>query len=705
MSSDPEVSCSPGGDDDLTWLKYPRGEKALAWVKKQNARTMAKFGDELFKKWHGITLESLRSKDRFPPIKRYGSFVYNFQKDNKNPKGRLQRTTLDGYQKVDIPWETVFDLDKYANATGKDWVWTNSTAVSGTTTVAIEPEKNERAIFCLAVAGGEKGELFEYDLVKKAFVHGGFELPVGRNTARWFDPDTLVVESTVGEGMETAAGYPRTIRLWRRGTQLKDAMVIFEIPKKSSAVWCHVDRTTGSKRMIFVEQQSRFQYNGWIGDETEEKTKLDLPPEAKWKIYGDWMALELKHPYEAGETTYAAGTLLGISVTTFLKGEPNFSVLLEAAQRRTIEKFIWINRKLVIHYRDTLVSHLTLAIPGNPAWELQTLDGIPAGKGRMRILPLDFHYHETNGQLLVVVEDPITPERLYLLDINAPQASRTPALLKTDPHLFNANGLKFEVMEADAEDGEKIPYTAALPKKQDKPMPIMMTAYGAFARNLPDNYLDFSGNLLTPAQIGRVKACSRGGGDLGPSWHDGGRGPSKSVTMKDTAAVGQDLVDQNLTTPELLFFWGESFGGLVGGNMLTRYPDVYGGVVLINPLADMLNYTNIYPSGKAWTAELLDPDIPKDREHIRNFDFLSAIEPGRDYPPCLILTAQTENVCLPAHGRMAAYLLQKRGYSNCYFYEVKILKHGSSGSNQNDTATAYALGYRFVQYLVDQEKK
>jgi len=68
------------------------------------------------------------------------------------------------------------------------------------------------------------------------FCCGGFELPEAKSGAEWLDRDTLLLASALGEGMATTSGYARTIRLWRRGTDVKAAPVLFETMPESMSV-------------------------------------------------------------------------------------------------------------------------------------------------------------------------------------------------------------------------------------------------------------------------------------------------------------------------------------------------------------------------------------------------------------------------------------------------------------------------------------
>ena len=103
----------------------------------------------------------------------------------------------------------------------------------------------------------------------------------------------------------------------------------------------------------------------------------------------------------------------------------------------------------------------------------------------------------------------------------------------------------------------------------------------------------------------------RGGGEFGPAWHKAGMREGKKLAHDDFAAVAQDLIARGVTRRERLACSGGSNGGLLVGNMLTRYPHLFGAIYCGVPLLDMRRYTKL-PPGASWIGEYGDPDKPED---------------------------------------------------------------------------------------------
>ena len=118
----------------------------------------------------------------------------------------------------------------------------------------------------------------EFDLITRDFVADGFNLPEARSEIVWLDRDTLLLMSPLGPNMATNTGFPRTIRLWRRGTDPLAAPVIFETREDYIGTWAGVDRSAPEERIWFIEKPGFIETITWIGDWTGAKSKLELPP-------------------------------------------------------------------------------------------------------------------------------------------------------------------------------------------------------------------------------------------------------------------------------------------------------------------------------------------------------------------------------------------------------------------------------------------
>lgn len=182
-------------EDPYLWLEEVSGEKAVAWVDERSAKTRAAFAGPGFEADRAALLAIMDSPDKLPHITRRGDRLYNFWIDADNPKGVWRRTTLAAFRAGKPDWDIVIDVDALARDEGEDWIWAGARTLAGS---------HDRALVLLSVGGGDATVMREFDMEALAFVEGGFALPEAKTDVDWYDRDTLLVGSALGEGMATA---------------------------------------------------------------------------------------------------------------------------------------------------------------------------------------------------------------------------------------------------------------------------------------------------------------------------------------------------------------------------------------------------------------------------------------------------------------------------------------------------------------------
>ncbi len=213
-------AAAQSGDDPFQWLEDVQGEKALDWARQHNAKTTAVLeARPEYKPIFTRTLEILDSKEKIPSPELLGETVYNFWKDDAHERGIWRRTSLASYRTAAPQWETVLDVDALAKAEGKAWVFHGANCL---------PPAHARCMVSLSPGGSDASVQREFDTGTKEFVSGGFSLPEAKSRVAWRDEDTLWVGTDFGAGSLTASGYPRIVKLWKRGTPLSSARTVFE---------------------------------------------------------------------------------------------------------------------------------------------------------------------------------------------------------------------------------------------------------------------------------------------------------------------------------------------------------------------------------------------------------------------------------------------------------------------------------------------
>jgi len=680
VSLDARPTVAEPDDDPYLWLEDIEGGRALAWVEAENDRTLKTFAGTQFASDRDTLAAILDRADKLPLVARRGPWLYNFWLDGKNPRGLWRRTTLESFRLDQPAWELLLDVDALAASEGEDWIWGGALTRPGT---------HDRAIVRLSRGGSDAVVLREFDLPTRTFVKDGFALSEAKGWVNWLDPDTLLLSSAWG-GDATTSGYARTVRLWRRGSDVTQAPVLFEVPRESMSAGAVVDLDNATKLVWYFEQIGFFDVGLWMADgEGGNRIKLDLPTDIETRSHDGWMALKPRKAWTVTGKTWPADSLLGIRLDALMVGNRDFTVLFEPAGRRVLQSFFWSADRLVLSILDNLQPVFEILTPSADGWARQALSGLPA-IGVVDVSPLDIEPSESNGDLIATVQDPLTPASLMLL-----AKGQGPVVLKRSSPAFSAEGLVVTQHEAISIDGERIPYTQTGPAGETGEAPVHLTGYGGFRLPSRPYYNAGIGKMWLEQGGTSVIANIRGGGEFGTPWHEAGRGAGKRLTHDDFAAVAADLVRRGVTRPGRIAAEGGSNGGILITNMLTRYPERFGALFCTIPLIDMRRYSKLL-AGASWIAEYGDPDKAEEWAWLKTYSAYHQAVPGQAYPPILIATTRRDDRVHPGHARKMTAKLQAMGYDQVYFYEPAAGGHGY-GKDNKERAAFSALGYRFLK--------
>ena len=197
-------------NDPYLWLEEVDDEKALDWVRAENASTAKRLkSNPLFEELYAEARTILNSSSRLPEVDQEGDWLYNFWRDEKNPRGVYRRTSLTQFASEEPEWEVVIDIDALSVKEDKQWVFKGMNCL---------PEHPEHCMVRLSPGGGDAVVSREFNSVSKTFVKDGFFLPLAKGGASWIDADTVFVSTDFGEGSMTDSGYPRVVKRWTRGT-------------------------------------------------------------------------------------------------------------------------------------------------------------------------------------------------------------------------------------------------------------------------------------------------------------------------------------------------------------------------------------------------------------------------------------------------------------------------------------------------------
>ena len=663
-------------EDPLLWLEEVEGDQALEWVRARNAETVATYaGEEAFQQMESRVRAALDSDDRIAYVSERGGMLYNFWRDGDHSQGLWRRTTWESYRTDDPEWEILLDLDALSEADGEHWVWKGADC--------LRPDYT-RCLISLSPGGSDAKVVREYDLETLSFVEGGFELPEAKSNVGWIDLDHLYVGTDFGEGSLTESGYPRTTRIWTRGSPLDASELAFEGSAEDVEANAWFDDTPGFEHhlayraLTFFTDELYLQVRGeWV--------KIDKPDHTSASIHEQYIYFSPREDWTVDGTTYAAGSLLQAPLKKWLKGKRKIAVLFAPDERTSLESYALTDHHVVLQLLEDVRSRVEVMDVDGRGQDRRPLSGLPE-LGEVSVWAVDT---DDSDALWATVTDFTTPTQLLLLE-----PGREPEVLKTSPAFFDAEGVSIAQHFATSADGTRVPYFQVGPADiPEGGLPTLLYGYGGFEISLTPGYSAYAGIGWLERGGVYVLANIRGGGEYGPRWHQAALKANRHKAYEDFAAIGEDLVARGVTTPEHLGIAGGSNGGLLMGNMYTTYPDHWGAIYCAVPLLDMKRY-HLLLAGASWVGEYGDPDDPEQWAFLKAYSPYHNVDPDGTYPPILFTTSTKDDRVHPGHARKMAHLLLDDSFDVTYYENVEGGHGGAANSEQQ--AFMRTLGYQFL---------
>lgn len=665
-------------NDPYLWLEDIHGEKPLAWVRDQNARSFQVLqADPRYQKSYDEILKVLDAQDRIPFGSLKQDHVFNFWQDAANPKGIWRWTTIADYQTANPKWEVLLDIDKLSKDESKSWVFKGA---------GCTPDL-KRCLVELSPGGGDATVVREFDLPTLRFVKDGFALAEAKSSVAWVDVNTVLFATDFGKGSLTTSGYPRIVKMWRRDEPIGDAKIVFE--GKQTDVGVELASFQGPDGTVALIQNApsffQTEYYTLLPDRTAINIPLPLSANVKGLTKG-WLIATLREDWtqQEGQTPIAKGSLIAFPIRTYLRTRvsPLAQVLFTPDARSSIEEVAAGRDAVYAAIFRNVIGSVHAFRPDGESWTDVRLD-LPDG-GTAGIVSAN----DWAAQVEFNFESFLVPPTLYHDD-----GRDKPKAIKSLPARFDASGLVTEQFEATSKDASKIPYFVVRQKDAKGPRPTVLYGYGGFEISMTPSYSANFGKLWLTRGGTYVLANIRGGGEFGPSWHDQVLTTNRQKAFDDFEAVAEDLEKRGLTTPKQLGIMGGSNGGLLVSAVMTQRPDLLGAVVCQVPLIDMIRYTKI-GAGASWQAEYGDPDDPKMRDYILAYSPYQNVSATRKYPPVLFVTATSDDRVTPVHARKMAAKMEAQGH-DVLFYENTEGGHAAAADHRQ-AAEMWALSFVYL---------
>jgi len=666
--------------DPYLWLEDIHGAKPLAWVRAHNiiAEHQLKT-DPRYQASYDALLAILDAGDRIPFGQLHGSTVFNFWQDPVNPRGVWRRTTVQSYETAKPEWEAILDIDKLSAAENKNWVYKGSSC---------SPDLS-RCLVSLSPGGGDAIVIREFDMATKTFMADGFQLAEAKSGADYIDNDTILFGTDFGPGSLTNSGYPRVVKMWRRGQAVAAAKTVYEAKVEDvSADGILLNQPEGT--IPLISRGVDFFTTEYFSVRPDGSTiQIPLPDSAdvKGATRGQIVATLRKDWTPDGGAAIKQGSLIAFSLADFLStGKmPAVAVLYTPDARGSIDDVSPGRDAVYAATFENVVGsvHAFRYDAAKHAWSDIKI-GMPPNGATGIVSSNDF-----GPEALFTYEGFLAPTTLYADNGDG----KPPRAIEALPARFDATPYAVAQYEAVSKDGTHIPYFVVRNKTATGPAPTLLYGYGGFEISQTPWYWASAGRVWLGQGGQYAVANIRGGGEFGPAWHEAALKLNRQRAYDDFIAISEDMVRRGLTTPKQLGIMGGSNGGLLVGAVAVERPELFGAVVCEVPLLDMIRYVKI-GAGASWVAEYGDPAIPEERSAILRYSPYQNVRRDGKYPPIFFVTATSDDRVTPVHARKMAARMLAQGH-DVLFFENTDGGHAAS-ANHKQAAEMSALAYVYL---------
>ena len=612
--------------------------------------------------------------------------IYNHYRAANQPGGIWRSTSMEEYRKARPDWRVLFNIDAYNREQSENWTWGGAQVQP----LALQNKDgtNVRALVRLSRGGGDAAVIREFDVNQRRFVSQqdkGFEIQEAKGWAYWWSANELLVSTDFGADSLTASGYPREVRLWKRGTPLSSAVPVFKAEASDVSVGWWTDIGLDGRKFLLVKRQVSFFQNLYFAWDGQALKALDLPADSAVRIDEGHLLVEPRVNWTSNGQQYPAGSLLIAKFSDFQASGQALRMVFEPADRKTLTGYLVTKAQVVVNESHDMQSRVFVHALGGTGTgqEVKNL-------GEFGLVRTWVHDANTN-KVWLQHQGFLEPQTLYLLDTASLELEK----IYTQGPVTDSSQYRVERGNAKSSDGTLIPYTVIQRKDapRDGNQATLLYGYGGFGISLlPEyqrfallNWLDFGGTY--------VLAHIRGGGEFGTAWTKAAKGLKRQTGFDDFAAVAQSLIDTKLTQASRLGIYGASNGGLLVSTVLVQHPELFGAMVSRVPLTDLQRYTKLL-AGPSWVEEYGDPDKADDWAVMSRYSPYQNLKPGARLPPALYITNNNDDRVHPAHGRKMAAKQQALGYPT-WFYEPREGGHGGVSTPQLQ-AEREALLYTFL---------
>ncbi len=267
---------------------------------------------------------------------------------------------------------------------------------------------------------------------------------------------------------------------------------------------------------------------------------------------------------------------------------------------------------------------------------------------------------------------------------------------------FDAKNYRSQRLWARAKDGAQIPISMVYHKNTalNEQTPLLLYGYGSYGSTVDPYFSSVRLSLLDRGFIFAI-AHVRGGEYLGRRWYETGRLLSKKNTFTDFISCARFLIQQKFTSPEHLYAYGASAGGLLMGAVLNMAPDLFHGVIAAVPFVDVVTtmLDDSIPLTRGEYDEWGNPNDPEYYHYMKSYSPYDNVRKA-PYPHILVTTGiHDSQVQYWEPAKWVAKLRDMKTNGNLLFLHTQMETGHSGASGRFEALKETAKEYSFLLYL------
>ncbi len=548
--------------DDYYWLRERENPDVIAYLEAENTFTESELSP--FKGLHGVLVQEMTARikqdDASVPYRRGNYYYYTrYEEGNEYKIYARKRGSLDADEEI------LLDVNKLAG--DADYFSVRNVSVS--------PD-DRIAAYGVDAAGRRFYDIFFLDLETGELVDD----VVRNTTANFFwanDSQTILY----------AKQHPETLRsyqIYRHQLESDNDALVYE--ESDDTNYLSVEKSLSSEFFYIVSSHTLYDEVRYVSaGSPQDEPEVFLPREEN----------HLYHVEDGGDRFY---------VLTNDNAE-NFR-LMEAPLDAT-DKTSW--RELVPHRADVLIQDITVfkdyIVLEMLERGLKQMEVLDRRSGDVKRIAFDEEVYTAYGNGNAEFEAGVF--RYTYESLTTPESTYDYALTNNSHTLidesevvgdFDRTNYETKRLFVTVRDETEVPVSMVYRKgmQQDGSNSLLQYAYGSYGYSTTPY---FSPDRLSLLDRGFIYAIAhiRGGSEMGRDWYYDGRQLNKKNTFTDFVDVSKFLIEDGYTSPDHLYAYGGSAGGLLMGAVLNMAPELYNGVLAAVPFVDVV-------------TTMLDEDIP-----------------------------------------------------------------------------------------------